>query len=499
MLTRQLGHVGLEGQGHSLGVQRRPSLGRVSRPHKVSFWEQPLLMSGIVAAMYGLSVAGAGGVARLLFIFLAVLSCGYYVQKQRPWEYVTLTYWFWTVTPFVRRIIDFHSGFDLTNVILGTPNLIAIFMLKDVLTSRDLLRLRESVIGLFLLIPMFYGLGVSFVQGDIIPGLSSAADWFAPLLYYFYFLANWRRIDAAELPFRYFLTANAIVMSGYAVYQFFVVPAWDLAWALNSGMDVGKPIALQMRIFGMLNSPGPLGFWLSTLLLLFLHFRTKITVYILPVTVLALLVTLVRAAVGSTVIGLVLAGLMGRAGIFKIFGACLLVGVFVVAVLSVTNPEVGDKLFSRYDSVENLGNDGSARARAEIYAKAPELLTAHPFGVGIGGTGRGAVARGTVPVVFDAGPLEIFVALGWVAGAIYAAGFVLVTLQAVLAARTSKSPAAQALAVATVGSAAIIIFTNPAALLAATLWMCAAYAAALGIAAREAPRLQPAVRFSVKE
>jgi len=466
----------------------------VSRAQQASFWEQPLLIGLIVAVMYVLALAGAGALARPLFIILALLSCGFYIQRRDPWKYLTLTFWFWTITPLVRRIIDLHAGFDLLNVILGTPNLITIFMLKEILTSRELLRLRESAIGLFLLLPILYGLGVNFVQGDIVAGMSSAADWVAPLLYYFYFLANWRRIDEAEAPFRMFITANAVVMSVYAIWQFLQPPAWDLAWALNSGMDVGKPVALQMRIFGTLNSPGHLGLWLSTVLLLFLHFRTKITLYIIPATVLALMVTLVRSAAGSVVMGLVLAGLMGRAGIFKIFGSCLLAGVFVVAALSVLSPEASDKLFSRFSSVEDLGNDGSAQARAEIYARAPDLLVANPFGVGIGGTGRGAVAQRVAPIVIDAGPLEIFVALGWVGGAIYTAGFVLVTLQAVLAARTSGSSAALALAVATVGGSAIIIFSNITGFLAAVLWTCAAYAAALGIAARNqrtpiAPRL----------
>jgi hypothetical protein len=456
----------------------------VSRTQRASFWEQPLLIGLIVAAMYVLAVAGAGALARPLYIMISLLSCGFYIQKREPWQYVTLTFWFWTITPLVRRIIDYHAGFDSVNIILGTPNLITIFMLKEILTNRELLRLRESVIGLFLLIPILYGLSLSFVQGDIVAGLSSAADWVAPMMYYFYFLANWRHIDEAEAPFRMFITANAIVMSGYALLQYFQLPVWDLAWALNSGMDVGRPVVLEIRVFGTLNSPGHLGVWLSTLLLLFLHFRTKITLYIVPAAVLALLVTLVRSAAGGAVMGLVLAGLMGRAGIFKIFGSCLLAGVFIVAALSIINPEVNEKLFKRYDTVEDLGNDGSAQARAEIYARAPELLTANPFGIGIGGTGRGAVAQQKTLVVFDAGPLEIFVALGWVGGAIYMAGFILVILQAVLAARTSGSPAAMALAVAAVGGSTTIIFTNVTGFLAAVLWTCAAYAAALGIVAQ---------------
>ena len=47
--------------------------------------------------------------------------------------YLTLTLWFWTLTPFIRRVIDYRAGFDAMNVILVTPNLMALFMLQDLL------------------------------------------------------------------------------------------------------------------------------------------------------------------------------------------------------------------------------------------------------------------------------------------------------------------------------------------------------------------------------
>jgi hypothetical protein len=86
--------------------------------------------------------------------------------------------------------------------------------------------------------------------------------------------------------------------------------------------------------------------------------------------------------------------------------------------------------------------------------------------------------------------LEVFVTFGWVGGAVYLVGFILIMLQAIIAARVSRSPAALALAVAVVGGSSILIFSNISGFLAAVLWTCAAYAATLGIAARHQPRVR---------
>jgi O-antigen ligase len=255
-------------------------------------------------------------------------------------------------------------------------------------------------------------------------------------------------------------------------------------------VSIGNPLPFEIRVFGTLNSPGHLALWLSTILLLFLHFRTRITLAILPLVVLVLLITLVRSAAGSVIMGLVVAGFMGRPGMFRLLGTGLVACVLVLAGLSAFDPSVGDRVISRLDTVQDLGEDGSARARAEIYARAPDLLQEYPFGTGIGSTGRGAVGQNSGPVVFDAGPLEVFVTFGWVGGAVYLVGFILIMLQAIIAARVSRSPAALALAVAVVGGSSILIFSNISGFLAAVLWTCAAYAATLGIAARHQPRVR---------
>jgi hypothetical protein len=339
------------------------------------------MVVAILGVTYVLSIVGLGQVARYFFTLSGFVTCGYYVRRH-PWHYVTMTFWFWTVTPFARRLIDFYTGFDAASFMLGTPNLVAIFMLSSILTSRDLLRLREAAVGLFLLLPLLFGLSVSFVRGDVVPGLVTGADWIGPLFYYYFFLANWRRIGEAEAPFREFITLNTIVMAAYSLLQFVAPQPWDVFWVRNSGMVViGEPEPYVIRIFGTLNSPGHLAVWLATLILLALHFRTKLAVIAVPAAAIALMLTFVRSAAGSVILGLLAATCMGRQGIFKILGVALLFGVLSVAGVSVFSPEVTDRLVARLDTVGDLGNDGSAIARQEIYASGPELMNKirHPL------------------------------------------------------------------------------------------------------------------------
>jgi hypothetical protein len=138
----------------------------------------------------------------------------------------------------------------------------------------------------------------------------------------------------------------------------------------------------------------------------------------------------------------------------------------------------------------------SAEVRRATYAAAPGEIDAYPFGRGIAAVGRGAVVSGSDLTVIDAGPVAIYIALGWVAGSIYLAGIVAVLVQTVLGTRISASPAAFALLAATVANLAMLIFVNPMGVQAAILWMCAGYANALSAAARQQQPI--ALRFPAR-
>jgi len=475
------------------GSSRPASDGLRSGASMWAAWQQAALVAAIIALTSILSRIGGGLPSRFFFMTAGVAAAGFYIRRS-PWQYVTLTLWFWTVTPFVRRIIDYNGYFDPVNIVLGLPNLLALFMLKDVLTSRDLLRQRESLIGLLLFLPILYGLIVSFVRGDVVTGAVGASGWVAPILYYFFFLANWRRIEEMEKPFRHFLSINGFIVIGYGFYQYVSPPPWDVAWVINSGFP---PYVLpyQIRVFSTTNVPGVLALWLVALVLLSLHFKTRISVLLAPAGAFLLLMTMVRSMVGAVLLGLILAGLMGRPGIFKLVGTGVIALVLIGAGASVVVPDLLAQLAARYDTVTELSNDTSALGRVGIYEEAPAQINQNPFGMGLGGFGRGSVAVQSA-VGLDSGPLAIYLTLGWVAGSVYIAGLVLVLAQALLAALRARSSIAITVAVTAVAGASILPFMNMTDFFATVTWIFSAYAAALGMVARARPQTSMMARPS---
>jgi hypothetical protein len=216
-----------------LAARRRPAAMPVA-------WAAGL--SGLVALVVAVTAAfaRAGAIDRAFFV-AAALASGVYYLRRSPFLFLTLAFWFWTVTPLARRLVDFSTGFDPVNWMLATPNLLSMLMLGDILSSRDLPRRRETIPGLLLLLPVVYGACVSLVQGQIMPAAAAAADWVPPLLYYFFVIAHWRRIGEAEAPFRRFLLINGSFTALYGIVQYVSPLPWDVAWVTASQMtSIGR-------------------------------------------------------------------------------------------------------------------------------------------------------------------------------------------------------------------------------------------------------------------
>ena len=456
--------------------------------------QQAFVVGLIFAATGGLAWIGLGSTARILFMASAVVAAAWY-QHRCPWLYVTLTFWFWTLTPFIRRVIDYRAGFDAMNMILATPNLIALLMLKDILRSRVLFRHRETMIGLMLLLPALYGLVVNLVQGQIFNGAVGAADWIAPLLYIFYLVEKAPEVLDAEPHLRGFITLNTLVITGYGLYQFWMPPIWDVSWAVSTGdFSPGELAAGKFIVFSTLNAPGVLAEWLGALILLSMYFRTRLTLVLLPALSLLLLLTHVRSVTGGVLLSFGVTSLLGGGRMVNNLGrvfAALIVLLIVIANLDTT---IGTSLIDRFSSIGALSTDDSALTRLSIWSSAPAVIDAHPLGLGIGALGRGAVVSGNADLVsIDAGPLAIYLSLGWVAGTIYLLGMLAVLGQALRIARQVKSPAAITFAAAALCSLMELPFVNTSGFAGAALWLSGGFVMAYGIRARRSQlRLDPA-------
>jgi hypothetical protein len=449
---------------------------------------QAALVAAICTITSALAWVGQGSAAKLLFITLAVAAAAWY-HRHSPWLYLTLLCWFWTLTPFVRRVIDYRIGFDPTDIILGTPNLISVFILPDVLKSRKLWRRPETLLVLMLFVPALYGLMVNFALGNVGAGVVGAADWLVPLLYLFFLIHKADTVNEAEPHLRGFVTLNSLVVAGYGLYQFWYPPAWDVQWVLSSRMIVGEHNdSGTFLVFSTLNSRGPFAQWLAVLILLSLHFRTRCTPLLVPALVFLLLQSWVRSVTVGVVLGLAIALLLGGGrmvgSLFRIGAAVIGIAVILVNV----NTGVVDSLASRFATLQALKYDDSAIARERLWAKAPDLIDDHPFGIGIGALGRGAVYSNDPDLVsVDAGPIAIYLSLGWFAGTIYLLGMLSVVGKALSVAVRQKAPAVIAFAAAATCSFAELPFVNILGFAGVGLWLCTGFAIAYAIRARLMP------------
>jgi hypothetical protein len=279
-----------------------------------------------------------------------------------------------------------------------------------------------------------------------------------------------------------FLILNGCVTTAYALLQVWQPPAWDVAWALNSGTDNAVTVETQWRVFGTLNSVGVFAPWMVTLLVLSLHFRGILSVVILPAAGLLLLLTGVRSALVSLLLSL---GVAAAIGGWRISGGLLSLGTAMIMLglaFGSFNPDVADRLVMRYGSLTELQYDDSALTRAEIWRHTPEMIDSHPYGMGLGAIGRGAVVASNFDFVsIDFGVLAIYLSLGWVAGTIYIFSMVAAVATGVWHALRSKDPAAVVCAAASVGIVSLLPIANVVGFQGATLWLSAGLATALGM------------------
>jgi len=449
--------------------------------------KQALAMLMLVSITWLIASIHLAFLARPVYVAVGV-GMGIYYIRRSPWQYLSWVLWFWTLSPFMRRICDYYSQPDLVNIVLIAPNILTLLMFPSVVTSRTLLKRKEASVGLLLLIPALYGLCVSFLRADIYAGTVAALDWIIPLIYYWYIIDKADYIGECKPYLDVFVPLSLIIISLYGIYQNFSPPPWDIQY-WNFFKDEGD-IFKAVPLFSTMNSVGIFSMWLVMLIVLSLNIGGVFSFFAMPVALLTLIMTEVRAALGALMFALLLAMVFGRGRLVSsLFGVLIAVVVSSGLFLSLDS-ELASKLTSRFASVGDLQNDGSARLRKELlFRSGPEFIESHPFGVGIGAVGKGARDdKGRDKEKFndlDSGIIAPFIVFGWIAGFVYFFGMVAVVMQACLAAWRSKSQLAFVFAVNAVAFLTTCLFMMVIGIQGMIVWMSAACAVAIDIEARK--------------
>ena len=358
--------------------------------------------------------AGLGKVLNIIFP-AGSFAVGLFLYLRYPILYVGFTWWVFFLTPFVRRVSDFRSGFTDPSPMLLAPLLVT--MITIVTFYRNLPKAHEQGGLPFILSAMgvFYGFLIGMVNGLPVPAIISLMSWISPILFGFHLFVNWRDYPSYQRNIQRTFLWGVLVTASYGVYQYLVAPEWDRFWLIETKLytSMGKPEPLGMRVWSTMNSP--------------LHFATvmipgTILLFIdkrvlrfpgLAVGILSLLLTLVRTAWGGWMVSLV--ALLGfLKGVVQIRLISLLIVIAILVVPLSTVEPFAQVIQSRVTSLTNVKDDQSAKDRAGLYGTMINDALNEYIGKG----------NGTLTPI-DSGLLEMILTLGWLGSIPYISGIFL--------------------------------------------------------------------------
>jgi len=171
------------------------------------------------------------------------------------------------------------------------------------------------------------------------------------------------------------LPALAVLVGLYGIYQFFVLPQWDKAWMINSGLtSIGHPIPLQVRVFGTSESPGPYALFIGLVLTICLYIAVvgRTGPGRLPWMTLSiflavpLLLSGVRSALIGVVVCAVLLALLRAKGMTRVLIVAFLAGMYYLLTSVIARFGAGSTVLNADRYTQFSSNDPSLTARLTL-------------------------------------------------------------------------------------------------------------------------------------
>jgi hypothetical protein len=257
-----------------------------------------------------------------------------------------------------------------------------------------------------------------------------------------------------------------LLMGGYGLVQFFIMPQWDALWMLGSQMNSqGDPVPFGVRVFSTMNSSGPFALAMMGAMVYVMAANHRVRWVAGALGFLSFCLSLVRSTWGGWVIAMLiqLAKSNNKVRIRIVASAVLLVGLCVP--LLAIGP-VAERMQARLDTIVNLHDDQSYAARNEFYATFAKTAFTDVTGEGLGATGTSTKLSNDGGQLgqygnFDSGVMNIPFVLGWPGTLLYMSGVIWLLVRALRASfklRDDKfASASLSLALAIF---AMLVFTN---------------------------------------
>lgn len=359
-----------------------------------------------------------------LYYLASSTGIGFWLYVSNPPLYLGFVWWMWFLTPFIRRLADYQLGAftpPTEALILLAPFIVtSISGLTLIRYGRTLLQL-YAVPFLLCILGVVYGFLVGLPKVGAFAATVSLLEWITPLLLGFHLLALWKLFPQHRQIIRTTFITGTFVLGAYALLQFFVLPGWDRLWMIGSQMNsIGAPEPFEVRVFSMLNAPGPFATILIPGLLLIFESRSIFAKVAAVPGYVGFLLSLVRSAWGGWMLGMfyLVWRLKGRLRV-RLLALTVLMAVAVVPFAMMS--EISTVTTERIESLGNISDDGSLSARQHMYRTATIKALMNPIGQGLGSAG------------FDSGFVTILWQLGWIGGGLYLGGLAWLLWSVVLA------------------------------------------------------------------
>jgi hypothetical protein len=373
-------------------------------------------------------LAGLGKVLNLLFP-AGCFAVAVFLYLRYPIFYVSFTWWVFFLTPFIRRVADFRSGFTDPSPMLLAPPLVAMITVVTFYRNLPTAYVQGGLPFVLSAIGVFYGFLIGLVNGSPVPAIISVMTWISPILFGFHLFMNWRDYPDYRQNIQRTFLWGVLVTATYGIYQYLVAPEWDRFWLIETKLfrSMGTPEPLGLRVWSTMNSPLHFATVMipGTILLFIGQGRLRIPGVVLGI--LSLLLTTVRTAWGGWMVSLV--ALLGfLKGIVQMrFIAMLLVIAILVVPLSTVEP-FAQVIQSRLTTLTNVGDDQSAKERAGLYALVIDDALKELIGKGNGTLGP-----------MDSGVLDMLFTLGWLGSIPYVGGLLLLLYSLFQGSKSSTS------------------------------------------------------------
>ena len=426
-------------------------------------WLPPVLLWVITAALI---VAHQGTVLTLAFPVLSILT-GLWLYFKDPVRYVGFMWWLWFLSPEVRRLADWSKGgFTPTSLIQIAPLAVTMISGLSLVRYYPVLAQRRGLPVLLILLGLGYGFLIGVMSSGPLAAAYDLANWIYPILIGFHIMANTRQYPEYRDTIVNTFIWGMLVMGGYGLVQFFLMPQWDAMWMIGSQMNSqGDPVPYGVRVFSTMNSSGPFAFAMMGAMVYVMAANHRVRWIAGALGFLSFALSLVRSTWGGWVIALIIQLLKSSNRIrIRIIASAVLLAGLCVPLLAVG--PVADRMQARLQTLVNLNDDASYAARNEFYASFAKTAFTDVSGEGLGATGTSTKLSNDGGELgkygnFDSGVMNIPFVLGWPGTLLYLSGILWVLARAIRASfRLSDDKFVSACVSLSIAIVGMLVFTN---------------------------------------